>query len=82
MQQAIAERLDSIPPRDEMKDSIRTVFDNLPDHDYVDAVEEHLGEQIDMIPSNQEIIDSLDSAFDSIPKDDYFHSKVDELVDS
>merc|ERR1711953_751992 len=65
-----------------IKGNITNILDKIPDHDYVDAVEDHLGEQIDMIPSNDDLLDSLDSALENIPEDDYFHSKVDELVDS
>merc|ERR1712156_924040 len=82
VKEMIAERVQSIPPRSEIKENLKSVFDSLPDHDYVDAVEDHLGEQIDMIPSNDDLLDSLDSALENIPEDDYFHSKVDELVDS
>merc|ERR1712062_761123 len=52
VKEMIAERVQSIPPRSEIKENLKSVFDSLPDHDYVDAVEDHLGEQIDMIPSN------------------------------
>ena len=82
IQDLIEERIESIPPKSELRDSLRAVFSQLPSHDYVNSLEDHLDDQIDFIPSKDQILKTIKSTVEKIPTDDFFHSQVDELVDT
>ena len=82
IQDLIEERVESIPPKSELRDSLRAVFSQLPSHDYVNSLEDHLDDQIDFIPSKDQILKTIKSTVEKIPTDDFFHSQVDELVDT
>ena len=82
IQDLIEERVESIPPKSELRDTLRSVFSQLPSHDYVNSLEDHLDDQIDFIPSKDQILKTIKSTVEQIPDDDFFHSQVDELVET
>lgn len=82
IQDLIEERVESIPPKSELRNTLKAVFSQLPSHDYVNSVEDHLDDQIDFIPSKDTILKNIKSTLQKIPDDDFFHSQVDELVDT
>ena len=82
IQDLIEERIESIPPKSELRDSLKSVFSYLPSHEYVDSLEDYLDDQIDFIPSEDVILKTIKSTVEKIPDDDFFHSQVDELMDT
>ena len=82
IQDLIEERVESIPPKSQLRDGLKSVFSYLPSHDYVSALEDHIDDQIDFIPSQDVILKTIKSTVEKIPNDDFFHSQVDELVDT
>ena len=82
IQGLIEERVESIPDKSVLRDSLKTVFSYLPSHDYVNSLEDHLDDQIDFIPSEDVILKTIKSTVEKIPGDDFFHSQVDEIVDA
>merc|ERR1711874_9752 len=82
IQDLIEEKVGSIPPKSELRDSLKTVFSYLPSNEYVASLEDHIDDQIDFIPSQDVILKTIKSTVEKIPNDDFFHSQVDELVDT
>merc|ERR1712001_220295 len=82
IQDMIEERVESIPPKSELRDTLKSVFSFLPSNNYVAALEDHIDDQIDFIPTQDVILKTIKSTVEKIPNDDFFHSQVDELVDT
>ena len=81
IQKKIVEQVNNIPPKEDIKERVNSLLENLPENDGTSMFKETVNTHIDNLPSNSEINEMIDAAVDQIPSADYINEKLDEFVD-
>ena len=81
IQKKIVEQVNNIPPKEDIKERVNSLLENLPENDGTSMFKETVNTHIDNLPSNSEINEMIDAAVDQIPSSDYINEKLDEFVD-
>ena len=81
IQTKISEQVNNIPPKEDIKERVNSLLENLPENEGTSIFKETVNTHIDNLPSNSEINEMIDATVEQIPSADYIHEKLDEFVD-
>eukprot|EP00092_Neocalanus_flemingeri_P026165 GFUD01028358.1.p1 GENE.GFUD01028358.1~~GFUD01028358.1.p1 ORF type:complete len:242 (+),score=61.57 GFUD01028358.1:55-726(+) len=81
IREKISNNIAKLVASESIKENIQSVFNFLPENNFVDDIKRTIEEQVDKLPPKEYIEENIQLAFNIIPSADYVNSKIDEFVD-